>query len=64
MGEHIFSRKGPHNRHHEFQSTPRPTKPKFIIPKEDPNIHLELATMTKEWDKLDEDCKKSVPFDQ
>ena len=20
--------------------------------------------MTKEWDKLDEDCKKSVPFDQ
>ena len=33
MGEHIFSRTGPHNRTHEFQSTSRPTLPKFIIPK-------------------------------
>ena len=33
MGEHIFSRTGPHNRPHEFQSTPRPTAPKFIVPK-------------------------------
>ena len=58
MGEHIFSRTGPHNRTHEFQRTPRPNAPKFIIPKEYPNIQLELATMAKEWDKLDEDCKK------
>ena len=64
MGEHIFSRIGPHNRPHEFQSTPRPTIPKFLVPKEYPNIQLELATMEKEWDKLDEDCKRSVPFDQ
>ena len=27
MGENIFSRKGRHNRPHEFQSTPRPTTP-------------------------------------
>ena len=33
MAEQIFSRNGPHNRPHEFQSTPRPTEPKFIIPK-------------------------------
>ena len=33
MGEHIFSRIGPHNRPHEFQNNPRPTAPKFIIPK-------------------------------
>ena len=33
MGEHIFSRTGPHNRPHEFESTPRPTAPKFLIPK-------------------------------
>ena len=33
MGEHIFSRTGPHNRPHEFTITPRPTKPKFIVPK-------------------------------
>ena len=33
MGEHIFSRTGPHNRPHEFQRTPRPTAPKFLIPK-------------------------------
>ena len=64
MGEHIFSRKWPHNRPHEFQSTPRPTAPKFIVPKEEPNIQLKLAIMAKEWDKLDEDCKISVPFDQ
>ena len=64
IGEQIFSRTGPHNRTHEFQSTPRPTAPKFIVPKEEPNIQLELATMAKEWDKLDEYCKISVPFDQ
>ena len=64
MGEHIFSRAWPHNRPHEFQSTPRPTAPKFLVPKQDSNIQLELATMEKEWDKLDEDCKRSVPFDQ
>ena len=33
MGEHIFSRTRPHNRPHEFQSTPRPIAPKFLIPK-------------------------------
>ena len=33
MGEHIFSKKRPHNRPHELQSTPRPTAPKFITPK-------------------------------
>ena len=33
MGEHIFSRIGPHNRTHEFQSTPSLNAPKFIIPK-------------------------------
>ena len=33
MGEHIFSQKGPHNIPHEFQSTPRPTAPKFRITK-------------------------------
>ena len=33
MGEHIFSRTGTHNRPHEFQRTPRPTAPKFHIPK-------------------------------
>ena len=33
MGDHIFSRTGPHNKPHEFQSTQRPTVPKFIIPK-------------------------------
>ena len=27
--------------------------PKFIVPKEEPNVQLELATMAKEWDKLD-----------
>ena len=64
MGEHIFSRTRPHNRPHEFQSTPRPTAPKFLIPKEETNIQFELDTMAKEWDKLDEDCKKSLPFDQ
>ena len=64
MGVHIFSRKIPHNRPHEFRSTPSPTAPKFLVPKEEPNIQLELATMAKEWDKLDEDCKRSVPFDQ
>ena len=37
--------------------------PKFIVPKEEPNIQLELSTMEKEWDKLDEDCKRSVAFD-
>ena len=64
MGEHIFSRTRRHNRAHEFQRTSRPTSPKFIVPKEEPNIQLELATMAKEWNKLDEDCKRSVPFDQ
>ena len=63
-GEHIFSRTGPHNRPHEFQSTPRPTAPKFCVPKEESNIQLELATIAKKWDKLDEDCKISVPFDK
>ena len=33
MGEHILSLIGPHNRPHEFHITPRPTTPKFIIPK-------------------------------
>ena len=33
MGEHIFSRTEPHNICHDFQSTPRPTVPKFIIRK-------------------------------
>ena len=33
MGEHIFSRTRPHNRPHEFQITPMPNTPKFIIPK-------------------------------
>ena len=47
MGEQIFSRIGPHNRPHEFQSTPRPIAPKFILPKEEPNIQLEVATMAK-----------------
>ena len=64
MSEHNFSRKGPHNRPHEFQSTSRPIVPKFLVPKEEPNIQLEFDTMEKEWDKLDEDCKRSVPFDQ
>ena len=64
MGEHIFSRKRPHNIPHQFQSTPSPTAPKFLIPKEEPSIQLELATMEKKWDKLDEDCKRSVPLDQ
>ena len=64
MGEHILSRIGPHNRPHEFHNTPRNAETKFIIPKEEPNIQLELATMEKEWDKLDADCKRSVPFDQ
>ena len=64
MCENIFSRTGPHNRPHEFQSTPRPSAHKLLVPKEYPNIQLELATMAKEWDKLDEDCKRSVPFDQ
>ena len=64
MGEHILSRTGPHKWPHEFQRTPRPTTPKFLVPKEDPNIQLEPSTMAKEWDKLDEDCKRSVPFDQ
>ena len=30
MGERIFSRTGPHNRPHKFQSTPWPTAPKLI----------------------------------
>ena len=47
MGEHIFSRTGNHNRNNEFHSTPSPTTPKFIVPKEEPNIQLELATMAK-----------------
>ena len=47
MGEHIFSRTGTHNRTHEFQSTQRPTAPKFIVPKEEPNIQLKLATVEK-----------------
>ena len=47
MGEHIFSRTRPHNRPHEFQIIPRRTAPKFLVPKEDPNIQLELATMEK-----------------
>ena len=33
MGGHIFSSTGPHNRPHEFYTTPRDTAPKFIIPK-------------------------------
>ena len=64
MGGSIFSSTRHHNIPHEFHSTSNPTAPKFLIPKEDPNIQLELATMEKEWDKLDEDCKQSVPFDQ
>ena len=64
MGGHIFSSIGPHNRPHEFQSTPIPTTPKFLIPEENPNIQFEPDTTVKEWGKLDEDCKRSVPFDQ
>ena len=48
MGEHIFSRIGPHNRPHEFQSTPIPTTPKFLIPKEETNIQFEIDRITKE----------------
>ena len=33
MGEHIFLGIGPHNRPHEFHTIPRPTAPKFFIPK-------------------------------
>ena len=64
MGEHIFSRIGPHNRPHEFQSTPRPTAPKFLIPKEETNIQFEIDTITKEWAKLDEECRRSITFEQ
>ena len=64
MGENIFSRIGPHNRTHEFQSTPRPTAPKFLIPKEETNIQFEIDTITKEWAKLDEECRRSITFEQ
>ena len=63
MGEKIFSRTGPHNRSHEFQSTPRPTAPKFIIPKEETNIQFEIDTTTQEWAKLDEECRRSITFE-
>ena len=33
MGEHIFSLTRPYNRPHEFHRVPRPTEPKFLIPK-------------------------------
>ena len=59
MGEHIFSRTGPHNRTHEFQSTQRPTAPKFLVPKEDPNIQLELPTMAK---AVEEISTQNGPF--
>ena len=62
-GEHIFSWTGTHNRPHEFHSTPRPTAPKFIIPKEETNIQFEIDTITKEWAKLDEECR-SITFEQ
>ena len=48
MAEHIFSRTRPHNRTHEFQITPSPNAPKFIIPKEETNIQFEIDTITKE----------------
>ena len=64
MGEQIFSRTGPHNRPHEFQSTPRSTTPKFLIPKEETNIQFEIDTITKEWAKLDEECRRSITFEQ
>ena len=64
MSEHIFSRIGPHNRPHEFHSTPRSTIPKFLIPKEETNIQFEIDTITKEWAKLDEECRRSITFEQ
>ena len=63
MGEHLFLGTRPHNRPHEFYSTPRPIAPKFFIPKEEPNIQLELTTMEKEWAKLDEECRRSITFE-
>ena len=64
MGEHILSRTGPHNRPHEFQSTPSPTTPKIFIPEEETNIQFEIDTITKEWSKLDEECRRSVTFEK
>ena len=64
MGEHIFSRIGAHNRPHEFNITPRPTAPKFLIPKEETNIQFEIDTITKEWAKLDQECRRSIKFEQ
>ena len=64
MGGIFFSRTGPHNRPHEFQSTPRPKSPKFFIPKEEANIQFEIDTITKEWAKLDEECRRSITFEQ
>ena len=42
MGEHNFSRTGPHTRPREFQSTRRPTAPKFLIPKKRLIFNLKL----------------------
>ena len=63
MGEHIFSKTRPHNRHHELQSTPRPTIPKFITPKEDTNIQFEIDKIIKDWAKLYKECR-SITFEQ
>ena len=64
MGENIFSQTRPHNRPHELQSTPRPNAPKSLTPKEDTNIQFEIDTITKEWAKLDEECRRSITFQQ
>ena len=64
MGEHIFSQKIPHNRTHELHITKIPNTPKFLTPKEDTNIQFEIDTITKDWAKLDEECRRSIKFEQ
>ena len=63
MGEEIFSKTIPHNRIHELHNTPRPNSPKFITPKEDTNIQFLIDTITKDWAKLDEECRRSITFE-
>ena len=64
MGEHIFSQTRPHNRPNELHIKPRPNADKFINPKEDTNIQFEIDTITKDWAKLDEECRRSVTYKQ
>ena len=64
MGENIFSQKRPHNRPHELHRIPRPTAPKCFTPKEDTNIQFEIDTITKDWAKLDEECRRSITFER